>query len=148
MLSYNIPEELAKRENVESPSAYDMQLIVEGLNEVIGLIPEHKRGNLPQLLQILLDDHLNKTHFFDVAGGWEGLTNSNEWFKIEDTFPQIVDRPKQEKDGVSVQVMVYLNGYIQTGRYSYNNEKWVIAGFDEYQNPSHWRYLPEPPVIE
>lgn len=75
-LNYNStdPEHIKSRQNVVPPSVEEMEKIVNEIEEALyfSLMDKRLRHSL-ELFQRLIYDYQNKSHFYDVVGGWDGL---------------------------------------------------------------------------
>lgn len=72
MLNYNStdPEHIKARQNVVPPSVEEVSIAVNRINRALrDFIEPHQY----EVIQLLLHDYQNKSHFYDVVGGWDGL---------------------------------------------------------------------------
>ena len=67
------------------------------------------------------------------------------WISVKDRVPDGLETDEVWTNGISSEVLIYLNKMFTTGKYCPKIDKWIIPGFSGDWSPSHWMPLPEPP---
>lgn len=75
MINYNStdPEHIKERQNVVPPTIEEVEYIVDILNGSFEGTDWFAEKHI-SILQRLIYDYENKSHFHDVVGGWEGVS--------------------------------------------------------------------------
>lgn len=77
-ITYNSPERAKERAEVVPLSDEETETLIRHLNSIL---PQYG-AIISDNLQRLLDHHANLQHFYDNAGGWEGLNNLQVNYEI------------------------------------------------------------------
>lgn len=81
-----------------------------------------------------------------IAKFWNKRTH--DWISVKERLPECESFIKCNgfKFKVSADVLLWneSEGYMFVGSYDYSNNSWLA----EYDNPTHWMKLPEPPTLE
>ena len=80
-LTYNDPNRTKERQNSERLTDDEMNVLIAHLNNIM---PSYGYV-ITERLQRLIDYHQNLQHFYDVAGGWDGLLKLQALKPVEQT---------------------------------------------------------------
>lgn len=90
MLTINNPDDAEKRQNVKPLTVEEEYMSISfihnllinlkfiGSEAVLELVRQVKEGEQIKLLQRLIHNYENYRHFFEVVGGWDGLSKLQE----------------------------------------------------------------------
>lgn len=140
MITFNNPKDTERRSNVKTPAIGNIQIAVDYLNKMDEvLFPEPIR----EMWQKILDDYQNKIHFYDNAGGWEGLAKLQEtadskgWISVDERLPE------DEQDCI-----IYTGTQMFDGAIYWQSDKvWHVSEVGDLSTTevTHWQPLPAPP---
>lgn len=136
MITFNNSKDTEIRSNVVPLSLEEMETLIKHLNSIL---PQYG-AIISDNLQRLLDRHANLQHFYDNAGGWEGLAKLQEtadskgWISVDERLPE----HNQE-------VLVINNSEYEHAIFRGKQFR-VIRQSDSYKEVTHWQPLPSPPT--
>ena len=158
MITYNNPKDTERRSNVNPLTDKDMKDIAYFLNMIIEDFEKQLSRNTLvnpnysydyKLLQRLLDHHANLQHFYDNAGGWEGLAKLQEtadskgWISVDERLPKEGDY--NVTDGKNV-TSAYFDHYGEWSAPSEVSPTYEMSCVSLDIKVTHWQPLLEPPT--
>lgn len=78
MLTINNPDDAEKRQNVKPLTVEEEDTAIKYFNYNFHLYTRHMSEPGMVLLQSLIHNYENYRHFFEVVGGWDGLSKLQE----------------------------------------------------------------------
>lgn len=153
MITYNNPKDTERRSNVDPLSLEEMEYSAYFLNKLFAIFELHLQKNPTgvkenydkeyDLIQRIFDYHANLQHFYDNAGGWEGLAKLQEtadskgWISVDERLPE------DEQDCI-----IYTGTQMFDGAIYWQSDKvWHVSEVGDLSTTevTHWQPLPEPP---